>query len=326
MKNRRKYIYFIAAVVILGLVIYVVPSVTGLFETTEVIESGTLQVSESTTCYFVRNEKVYTAASGGEIHYLVKEGEKVRKKTKVAQFNEDGRKLEEGEESEYQDLMPYIKGLTVPTEMFRTGSSGVISFYIDENENAFTTGNMKNLKYYEVSDMDFEETSIKRSAAFKGEPLYKLVDDSRWYFVFWTASENISRYEKGNPLTLIVDDGEIDATINSVDEDGDMWRIIAYSSNYYKDLPRYISRDAMVISSRSSGLIIDNECMTTRKGKPGVMVRQKTGDYKFVPVNVEASDGVQSVVSDTYFINEKKKMVNTVEIYDEILKDPGEGN
>ena len=121
-------------------------------------------------------------------------------------------------------------------------------------------------------------------------------------------------------------DGEIDATINSVDEDGDMWRIIAYSSNYYKDLPRYISRDAMVISSRSSGLIIDNECMTTRKGKPGVMVRQKTGDYKFVPVNVEASDGVQSVVSDTYFINEKKKMVNTVEIYDEILKDPGEGN
>ena len=94
MKNRRKYIYFIAAVVILGLVIYVVPSVTGLFETTEVIESGTLQVSESTTCYFVRNEKVYTAASGGEIHYLVKEGEKVRKKTKVAQFNEDGRKLE----------------------------------------------------------------------------------------------------------------------------------------------------------------------------------------------------------------------------------------
>ena len=154
----------------------------------------------------------------------------------------------------------------------------------------------------------------------------KMVDDSKWYFVFWTATENIARYEKGNSLSLIIDKGEINATITDIAEDGDMWRITASSNNYYKDLPRYICKDAVIVSSRSSGLIIDNEYMTTRKGKPGVMVRQKTGDYEFVPVNVEASDGTQSVVSESYFYDEKGKMINTVQVYDEILKDPGEGN
>ena len=198
MKDKRKYIYFVIVLIVLGLIIYVVPSVTGLFETTETIESGTLQVSENNTCYFIRNEKIYTAASGGEIHFLVKEGEKVRKKTKIAQFNADGRSLGENEESEYADLQKSIKGLTVKTEIFRTGSSGVISFYIDENENAFTTSKMGKLKYEKVSQMDFDETKIKRTSTYEGEPLYKLVDDSKWYFVFWTAAENIARYEKGN--------------------------------------------------------------------------------------------------------------------------------
>ncbi len=326
MKDKRKYIYFIAVLIVLGLIIYVVPSVTGLFETTQTIESGTLQVSENNTCYFIRNEKIYTAAAGGEIHYLVKEGEKIRRKTRIAQFNEDGRSLEEGEESEYADLQKSIKGLTVKTDSFKAGSSGVVSFYIDENENRFTAANMDSLKYEEVSDMEFGETKVKRNSTFEGEPLFKMVDDSKWYFVFWTATENIARYEKGNSLSLIIDKGEINATITDIAEDGDMWRITASSNNYYKDLPRYICKDAVIVSSRSSGLIIDNEYMTTRKGKPGVMVRQKTGDYEFVPVNVEASDGTQSVVSESYFYDEKGKMINTVQVYDEILKDPGEGN
>ena len=326
MKDKRKYIYFVIVLIVLGLIIYVVPSVTGLFETTETIESGTLQVSESNTCYFIRNEKIYTAASGGEIHFLVKEGEKVRKKTKIAQFNGDGRKLGEDEESEYKDLQKSIKGLTVKTGVFRTGSSGVISFYIDDNENVFTAANMSKLKYEKVSEMEFDETNIKRTSTYEDEPLYKLVDDSKWYFVFWTAAENISRYEKGNTLTLIIDKGEIDATITDITEDGDMWRVTASSNYYYKDLPRHICKDAVIVSSRNTGLIIDNEYMTTRKGKPGVMVKKKTGDYEFVPVNVETSDGNQSVVSDSYFYDDKGNMIKTVQIYDEILKDPGKGN
>ena len=326
MKDKRKYIYFIAVLIVLGLIIYVVPSVTGLFETTESVESGTLQVSENNTCYFIRNEKIYVAGSGGEIHYLVKEGEKVRRNSRVAQFNEDGRSLGKDETSEYADLQKSIKGLTVRTDTCKTGSSGVVSFYIDENENVFTAANMADLKYKDISEMSFDETNIKRNSTYKGEPLFKLVDDSKWYFVFWTATENIARYEKGNRLTLVIDKGEIDAVITDITEDDDMWRVTASSNNYYKDLTRYVCKDASIISSRSSGLIIDNEYMTTRKGKPGVMVRQKTGDFKFVPVNVEASDGSKSVVSDTYFYDKKGKMIKTVQIYDEILKDPGEGN
>ena len=63
-----------------------------------------------------------------------------------------------------------------------------------------------------------------------------------------------------------------------------------------------------------------------KKGRPGVYVKTKTGDFVFKPVYVEATDGKRSIVTGTYFYDDDGNTVNTVNIYDEVKKHPGEGN
>ena len=62
------YIY-IFVMVCLAVVIYVVPSVTGMLTSTLVITYGNLTETDTATCYFVRNEKVYLAEAAGTVNY-----------------------------------------------------------------------------------------------------------------------------------------------------------------------------------------------------------------------------------------------------------------
>ena len=55
------------------------------------------------------------------------------------------------------------------------------------------------------------------------------------------------------------------------------------------------------------------------------MVRQTSGEYAFTQVKVIASDGEYTVLQDVSFIDENGNSVNTVNVYDEILKNPGKG-
>ena len=77
-----------------------------------------------------------------------------------------------------------------------------------------------------------------------------------------------------------------------------------------------------IVTSDYSGIIIQNKSIATVDGEIGVYVKQKTGDYEFVPINIIASDGEYSVVSESYYYDEEGQKVNTVITYDEILKSP----
>ena len=63
-----------------------------------------------------------------------------------------------------------------------------------------------------------------------------------------------------------------------------------------------------------------NSSIAEKNGQKGVYVKQKNGDYKFVRINVIATDGENSVVSRMYFLDEKGKTITTVQNYDEVLK------
>ena len=58
------------------------------------------------------------------------------------------------------------------------------------------------------------------------------------------------------------------------------------------------------------------------KGQQGVYVKNKTNDYIFVPIKVYASDGEYALVADTMYQDEEGEQVMTVEIYDQVLKNP----
>ena len=66
-------IYGIALITVL-VIVYVLPSVAGLFDRSYVAKYGNVEVKDETEGYIVRNETVYTAAKSGTVKHYASEG------------------------------------------------------------------------------------------------------------------------------------------------------------------------------------------------------------------------------------------------------------
>ena len=116
--------------------------------------------------------------------------------------------------------------------------------------------------------------------------------------------------------------GEVEAGILDIIEDGDRWLILLKTDRYYEDFAKIRSVSAAVVTSDYNGIIISNESITVSDGKIGVSVKSKSGEFIFKPIKIITTDGKSSLVEMSYFIDENGEKVNTVNIYDEILKTP----
>jgi putative membrane fusion protein len=393
-KKRKRFVLFCTTLVILFIIIYVFPNVTGALKKTEVIEYGSLQVTDQVTAYIVRSETVYFANKSGNINYYAQEGEQVRKGTKIVDIVSGGHK---DKESPYQKLMERISrfnsgesifgddikklktqiaklendrdaamnagatdqaarleqqiqrlnqkkdyiqatddsakkelskqnkstnGSMLVPENYICPTNGIISYYIDGYESEFTPENMALLSREKVQNLSFDVQNVARETTLTKEPLYKVVDNKKWYAVFWVAPENIVKYEKGHKATLNLPLGQVDGTIYDIVDDNGQWLVILEFNRYYEEFAQIRKAEAEVVTSDYSGLIIKNESITTKDDQPGVYVKDKSGEYVFKPVKIITSDGEWSLVEVSYYYTETGDKVETVNIYDEILKKP----
>ncbi len=307
-KKKRKHLktwtfFYFAALVLLYLVIYAYPKVTGALTPTMIVSYDELKVWDQVTCWFVRSETVVSAEKGGAVNYYIPEGTMTRKGTKVL------------------DVNPASGGAI---KAYPCAENGVVSYYIDGYEGYFTPEIMSKLTEEDVKQRDKNPENTMRQSALAGEPLYKLVDNSVWYAVYWVDQSGIAKYKKDSSVTLELPMGSVQGTISDIVNNGDKWLIILKFNKYYEDMPKVRSVEATVITEDYKGLLIPNESMITVDGVLGVYVKTISGEYKFLPVNVITTDGENSLVSDTYFYRKledgKTKKEDTIGIYDEILK------
>lgn len=393
--KKRIMILFCAVLVILFIIIYVYPNVTGALKKTEIIEYGSLQVTDQVTAYIVRSETVYFADKPGSIQYNAEEGEQVRKGARILNIIPGSQK---DMESGYQKLMErisrfnggeslfsddikrirtqiarlendrdaamnagekesaarleqqllrlrqkldyiqatdaaakaeivtqnqLINGTGTMTENYISQGNGVISYYIDGYESEFTPENMTLLNMEKVQRLNIAVQDLARETALANEPLYKIVDHKKWYAVFWVAPENIVKYVRGKKATLNLPLGQVDGTVYDIIDDSGQWLVILEFNRYYEEFARIRKVDAEVVTSDYSGLIIKNGSLTSKDGQPGVFVKDKSGAYVFKPVKIITSDGEWSLVEVSYFYTDDgATKVETVNIYDEILKEP----
>ena len=393
--RKRLILLFCITLVILFIIIYVFPNVTGALKKTEIIEYGSLQVTDQVTAFFVRSERVYFANKPGNIQYYVREGEQVRKGVKVldislgaqedkessyqkimeriSRFNggesifsddikkigaqiikleeERGIALNEGEtdrasklEQQIQRLnqkKEYIQatdqaaraeiikqnksvnGADMVSEDYISDTNGVISYYIDGYESEFTPENMALLSREKIQNMTFNVQNLARDTTLTKEPLYKVVDNKKWYIVFWVAPENIVKYEKEKPVAINLPLGQVEGEIYDIVDDKGEWLVILEFNRYYEEFAQIRKMEAEVVTSDYTGLTIRNESITSKDGQPGVYVKAKSGEYIFKPVKIITSDGEWSLVEISFFYTDNgATKVETVNIYDEILKKP----
>ena len=66
------------------------------------------------------------------------------------------------------------------------------------------------------------------------------------------------------------------------------------------------------------------ECIIEKNGQEGVYVKTKDGDTYFKPIKVKITDGKQSVIYESIYVNDEYEQVETVSVYQEVLRHPQE--
>ena len=175
-KNRFIYLY-ILIVLVLCFVIYLLPKLSDTMTKTVIAEYGTMELSDEVQCYAARNEKVYTAGSGGQTEYLVNEGEKVRKGTKVLKVSGGGA----GQLGDkYTSILERLGSGARQSDSYTTATNGVISYYIDGYESTFTHKKIKKMTFDQVKDIQNDYMDLSRKSVLAGEPVYKLYKNEKW--------------------------------------------------------------------------------------------------------------------------------------------------
>lgn len=317
-KNRLIYIY-ILIVFALCFVIYILPKISDTMTKTMIAEYGTMELYDDVQCYVARSENVYTAGTSGEAEYLVEEGEKVRKGTKVLKLSGSSTSDASGE---YSSVLDKLGDNTRQVENYITAYNGVVSYYIDGYESTLTHKKIKKMTRDEVKNIENDFTALSRKTIFKGEPVYKLYKNEKWYIVFWIDKDSATDYEAGKEITVCFKDGEIAAEVESVAEQDNEFRVILSSNRYYKSLATLRTEEVKVITHTCSGLVIENSCICEENGQEGVYVKNTAGEYTFKPVQILLHGKKESVLTAGQYYDDKGKAVSTIEIYDEVLRNP----
>lgn len=324
-KRNRTLLVFALIIIALYVVIRIVPSLTGALTGTELIEYGNLEVYDEVTCYIVRDETVYTAAESGEMDFYILEGTQIKKGTELFAFTEDTEGDEEDgdkPDTKYLDLIENVKENAEKDEGHISQRKGVLSYHVDGYEDYFAVGKLTKLDKKETEDLDIDSVDIQRKTCRRGEPIYKIANNSVWHITFWVDKEAIPRYENGKQVTVKLGEEKIAATISNILETEDGWQIVLRTNRYYSGFATDRVVEGQILTTDISGLLVSNQCLTTKDGVVGVYVKTTTGEYAFTPVKVRATNGEKTVVAEGIYYDEDGELVNTVEIYDEVLTDP----
>ena len=333
-------VLFIILLLVLAVLIYVIPGLTGMLVETYTAEYGDISIHDDTTGYFVRTEDVYAADSGGNVARLATEGDLLRPYTTVVEITGASESDGDGNDRMSQiakDLDSYMKSGTG----YKIELGGIVSFFVDGYENKLTPNRLSAVKKEELDEIDQSQVAEVGSITSKGNPVFKIVGNNGWYIIAYVPSESRENYEEGalvNVTFFEKEDGskeeypdlstmdplynKVDMRVLEVSSEGDYTKLVLESSRYFGGIGQYRVAYCRIVSEEISGLLIDPESLVEKDGKTGVYVKQKTGRYDFVPVQVYGKTEKVVVIADTYFYDEEGEYTRSVDPFDDVLRHP----
>lgn len=318
-RNIVVVVFFIVAAS-LGIIIYVVPGILDAFTKTFVASYDTFQVTDDADFYIVREESVYLAKSEGELSYYFEQGEMVRKGTEILKVHTST--VPDTYKEDYKNLRADLGQGAKVQGSYLAETSGVVSYYVDGYEYFFRPENLEGITYENIPKNLREPVNLARDYTLTEEPLYKITRYDKWYLLAFVKPESIGKYQIGKTVTLYLPSGNIRGEIWEITPLGERYRVIITTNMYYPDFSVKRKVGAVVLSSDYKGIIIPNDSITTSEGKTGVYIINKRKQKVFTEIKVLASDGITSCIEVESFIDENGIKVDTVDIYDTIVRRP----
>lgn len=319
-KKHRTVTLFIVAVIALIIIIYIFPRVSDLFTSSYTLEYGELKLTDDAEACFVRDETVYVAGLSGQSNYYFDDNTLVRKFTAIMDFPESYT----GEPDEkFTAITDRLGDNAVVTSDFVSQDGGILSYYADGYEAELNSSTLGKISYEKFEKIKAGSVvPLNRKNIVQGEPVFKLVNRGNWYLVCFVDAKSEKRFNEGYYADVEFEDYTLEGYISKVKKQGDKLRVIIEFNDFYENFARKRTDNIKITTFDGKGLIVNNESIAKKKKQEGVYVRNKKGEYDFVPVQVKLTDGSRSLVASEYYYDEKGQMTETVEIYDEILKKP----
>lgn len=318
------WVYLVIVLIILYVIIYIVPSITGAFKTTYTATYGEVEIGDETEIYIARDEDVYLADDSGTIKVYCKEGDMVKKgsrigEIKASQDDEKGSILE-------SDYYQVIKNNKKKVLKRKTGGicqrSGVYSEYVDGFESLLNPKRITKIKEADLEDVSQKKVMQAPSKKIKaGEPMFKVVSNARWYVLCFLDNKAAKKYDEYSHFKVIIDEEEVGVFLyKKLKRAGGKTLVIFQSNRYYDKFTMLRKADAKIVSYTRSGILLSNDSIKKVKGKKGVYVKDKWGEFKFRPIKVIAVQGDTTIVEKSYYYDDKGEYVETVCNYDQVLK------
>ncbi len=325
---------FIIVVVALYVVIYVLPKLTGFFDEKYSAEYGDFSVCDETEGYLVKSETVYGATYSGTLERLEKEGSLIRVGTSPVNVVEAAPIEMPSDISELKDKLG--QNISV-VDGYWVKEGGIVSYFIDGYENSLTfeKASQEGIDYFEdITQKDVIE--MPSEYTYIDYPVFKIVDPTIWHLVAFIPKEHLQRYEvwqdvevlfdveedAANMNVLQMDNRSVDMYVIGIEDQGDVGKLILESDKYYDGLGKSRVSNVRIATVNRRGLLIEKGSITEKDSVTGVYVVDKKGEYYFMPVKVLATDGEIVVVEASSFEDEEGNIVDTIDPFDEILRNP----
>lgn len=343
---RRKGILtiFILAIIALYVIIYVVPEVTGMLDSTYVAEYGVLSIYDDTTGYLIRNEEVYAAEHDGMVNRFYAEGDLLRIGASVVNITG----VAGGSpSSRLREIRDDLSGSMITEHGNKVIQGGIVSFYVDGYENDLTPDVITGLSQRTLSDVTQDHVVSLGNSTAGGYPIFKIVNTRGWYLIAYIPKDRLNIYPEGKEVNVIfskstdtqeeeaaeteeVSDeiaeedvyGSVEMRVYSVETEGNMIKLTLKSSRFFPGLGELRTAKCRIISDNVRGLLMDNSSVVEVGSTTGVFVKNKTGKYDFTPVNVLGKNDKTTVISDMYYYDKDGVWTRTVDPFDDILRNP----
>ena len=234
--KKKTIIIFILIVIALYVIVEVIPPLTGALASTEVLEYGKLKVSSVEDCWIVRDETVYKADRTGGIKVFSGEGTLIKKGSKVMRYDSsaDENKGDDEGSSSYKEFRDRLGDDMIAEKDGKSDRKGLFSFYIDGYESYLTPDKINKLKEDELLNIGSVPEKVERSSAAKGDPIFKIADNSVWYLVCWIDEGEIARFEKDKHVKVKLEDSTIEAKVDRIKQAGDKWFLVLSTNRYFR--------------------------------------------------------------------------------------------
>ena len=334
--------FFVLALIVLYVIIYVVPSVTGMLDSTYVVEYGVLSIHDDTTGYLIRNEQVYQADSSGMVNRLASEGDLLRGRTPVIDIHAG---TPAAPTHRLDEIKKSLENGMVAGHGNQTQSVGIVSYFVDGYENSLLTGSVTDYRKSDLNGIAQDKVVSLGLSTTSGYPVFKLIDPSKWYLIAYVPLNKAENYPIGKKVDVLLkkpvgtvaeegaqsaaednsDDeeyGSVEMRVIAAEEEDGATRLVLETNRYFDGLGELRVADCRIVSASVRGLLVETDSIVEEDDVPGVYVKTKTGKYEFMPINILGANDKTTVVSDMYFINAEGVSTKTIDPFDDILKDP----